>query len=114
LSITMPRLWALPEPKGDFDDLLGVAQQAQSMERDNTAGINACYEAAAREGDIAGQVLLQWFVNEQVEEENWTDEMVARVARANCAGGLGDLDRHIERYLNEDSLKADSVGGDAD
>jgi ferritin len=43
--------------------------------------------------------LLQWFINEQVEEEAWADEMVARTARANCAGGLGELDRHIERYL---------------
>jgi len=29
----------------------------------------------------------------------WTDEMIERVRDASCAGGLGDLDRHIERYL---------------
>ena len=107
----MPRLGALPEPKANFDDLLGVAQQAQSMEQANTAGIHACYEASVREGDLPAQVLLQWFVSEQVEEENWAAEMVARVARANCAGGLGDLDRHIERYLGEEGLDANgSVG----
>jgi ferritin len=49
---------------------------------------------------------MQWFITEQVEEENWADEMVDRVQRANCAGGLGELDRHIERYLSEDGLEA--------
>jgi ferritin len=47
---------------------------------------------------------MQWFVNEQVEEEAWCLEMVERVERASCAGGLSDLDRHIERYL-EDEVK---------
>jgi ferritin len=42
---------------------------------------------------------MQWFINEQVEEEAWCLEMVQRVERATCAGGLSDLDRHIERYL---------------
>jgi len=110
----LPRLAAMPEPKGEFRDLLGAAQHAESMERENTAGIHACYEAAVREGDVASQVLLQWFVTEQVEEEDWTAEMVQRVQRANCAGGLGDLDRHIERYLKEDGLNMNTGGGGGD
>jgi hypothetical protein len=28
--------------------------------------------------------------------------MVERVQAATCAGGLSDLDRHIERYLTDD------------
>jgi ferritin len=42
---------------------------------------------------------MQEFIKEQVEEEAWCLEMVERVQAANCAGGLSDLDRHIERYL---------------
>jgi ferritin len=38
------------------------------------------------------------------KEEAWCLEMVERVERASCAGGLSDLDRHIERYL-EDEVK---------
>lgn len=94
-----PVLGATPAPKGDFENLLEVAKQAQSMEQLNTAGIVRAYEAALAAKDYAAQVLLHWFINEQLEEEAWSDEMVDRVARAGCAGGLSDLDRHIERYL---------------
>ena len=108
---TMPRLSALPEPKSDFRDLLEVAKHALTMEQGNTAGINACYEAATRDADYPAQVLLHWFITEQVEEENWATEMAERVEHANCAGGIGDLDRHIERYLTEDGFSAnDGVG----
>jgi len=100
-----PELGQIPAPRAKFDSLLDIAKQAQTMERENTAGIHACYEAAQREKDFAAQVLLHWFISEQVEEEDWTDEMVERVERANCAGGYAELDRHIERYLTEEPSK---------
>lgn len=99
----MPELSDLPAPKTRFGGLIEVARQAQAMERANTAGINRCYEAAMKEGDYPAQVMLHWFIAEQQEEEDWTDEMVERVDQANCAGGLSDLDRHIERYLEDDA-----------
>lgn len=105
----VPELRQLPAPQGQFDHLLAVARQAQQMERDNTAGVNAAYEVAVREKDYPAQVLLHWFINEQVEEEDWTDEMVERVEAASCAGALSDLDRHIERYLN-DEARPDALG----
>jgi len=97
-----PQLAALPEPKQEFKALLDVAKHAQSMERANTEGIHAAYEAALAARDYPAQVLLHWFINEQVEEEAWCQEMVERVEAATCAGGLLDLDRHIERYLEGD------------
>jgi ferritin len=96
-----PELAAIPAPKGAFKNLMEVAKQAQNMEAANTRGINAAYQAALQESDYPAQVLLQWFINEQIEEEAWTDEMADRIERASCAGSLGDLDRHIERYLEE-------------
>ena len=45
---------------------------------------------------------MHWFINEQVEEEDWSTEMVERVQSATCAGSTSDLDRHIERYLEEE------------
>ncbi len=93
---------ALPAPKQDFRTLLEVAHQAQAQEHGNTLGIHAAYEAAFAAKDYAAQVLLHWFINEQVEEEDWSSEMVERVETASCAGSLSDLDRHIERYLEEE------------
>jgi ferritin len=97
----LPELAALGAPRGQFASLMDVARHALTMERENTAGIHAAYEVALREKDYAAQVLLHWFISEQVEEEDWAQEMIDRLARADCPGGLADLDRHIERYLNE-------------
>lgn len=93
---------ALPAPKQDFKTLLDVAREAQAMEHANTQGIHAVYEAALAAKDYPAQVLMHWFINEQVEEEDWTAEMVERVQAATCAGSYTSLDRHIERHLEEE------------
>ncbi|HWW01465.1 MAG TPA: ferritin [Candidatus Acidoferrum sp.] len=99
----LPELAAIPAPKREFKSLLEAAQHAQAMERNNTQGINEVYEAALGVKDYPAQVFMQWFINEQVEEEAWCLEMVERVQAASCAGGLSDLDRHIERYLGDET-----------
>jgi len=102
----LPALATLPAPQASFSSLLEAARHAQAMEQANTVGINACYAAALAEQDYPAQVLLQWFISEQVEEEDWADEMVDRVQQASCAGAEASLDRHIERYLSEEGANA--------
>ena len=93
------KLAALPPPKTDFGSIVEIAKEAQLMEQANTAGIVKAYEEALSSRDYPSQVLLQWFIAEQVEEEAWAQEMIDRTLRANCAGGLTRLDHHIEKYL---------------
>jgi ferritin len=100
-----PELTQVPAPKTTFNSLYEIAKQAQSMEQANTAGINTTYETANREQDYPAIVLLQWFIAEQVEEEDWADEMVDRAEAASCSGGIMDLDRHVERYLDDAVVK---------
>lgn len=100
-----PELAAIAAPKQSFKSLLEIARQAQAMEQTNSQGIHAAYEAAVAAKDYAAQVLLHWFINEQVEEEAWSAEMVDRVQAASCAGSLSDLDRHIERLLAREESK---------
>jgi ferritin len=95
-------------PKGKFKSLMEIAKHALGMEQANTAGIHAAYEAAVAAKDYPSMVLLQWFISEQVEEEDWANEMVDRVEQAGCAGALSDLDRHIERYLAEKVVETES------
>jgi ferritin len=95
----VPALTNIDAPRTAFDSLVEVARQARDMERANTRGINKAYEAALAHKDYPAQVLLQWFINEQVEEEAWADEMVARAEASTTPGGLQALDRHLERYL---------------
>jgi ferritin len=97
----LPQLGSLPAPRMNFASVMEIALEAQKMEQNNTAGVLAAYEATLADKDYASQVLLQWFINEQVEEEAWTDELVDRVRRAECPGGMAELDRHIERHLTQ-------------
>jgi ferritin len=94
-----PELTAVPAPKTKFKTLVEVARHARSMEQANTEGINQAYEVAVKQKDYPAQVLLHWYINEQVEEEAWCDEMVGRAESSTSEGGMQALDRHIERYL---------------
>ena len=106
-----PELAALPAPRTKFESPLEVAEHARTMEQLNTKGIHQVYEAAIKAGDLQAQVALQWFINEQVEEEAWCDEMLDRVeATSGSAIGLMALDRHIERYLTEKSHEGGEEG----
>ena len=98
----LPELAQIPAPRGKFETVMDAARKALAMEQENTKGINAAFEVAVREKDYPAQVLLHWFINEQVEEEDWAHELIDRCARAECPGSLAELDRHIERYLGDD------------
>jgi ferritin len=97
-----PELTAIAGPKQSFKSLLEVVEKAQAMEQANTVGINAVYEAAVTVRDYPAQVLMHWFIKEQVEEEAWATELVDRVRAATCAGSLLDLDRHVEKVLADE------------
>jgi ferritin len=102
----VPTLGAVAAPKADFQNLMEVAQAAYDLERANTAGIHATYETALAEKDYPGQVLLHWFINEQVEEEAWSDKLLVKTREASCAGALLNLDRHLAKILNGDAAES--------
>lgn len=56
-------------PQTEWKTNLEVFKQVQAHEAEVTASINALYELALKEKDYPAQVMLQWFINEQVEEE---------------------------------------------
>jgi len=95
----MPKLGALDAPPADFDGLPGAAAAALTHEQANTRGVNETLRIATDAGDYAAMNFLNWFVNEQVEEEVWANRMVTLVKRASCAGSIYTLDRHIVKDL---------------
>jgi ferritin len=62
-------LQAIERPTVDFDSPLAVMQAALAHERMVTGTINELYAVAVQHNDYPAQVLMQWFVSEQVEEE---------------------------------------------
>ncbi|MGA2177718.1 MAG: ferritin [Verrucomicrobiota bacterium] len=99
----VPAIGALTAPPVSFKELTDVAQAAYDLERANTAGIHATYETALAEKDYPAQVLLHWFISEQVEEEAWSDKLLVKTREATCAGALSSLDRHLSKILSGDS-----------
>ena len=67
-------LKAIAQPATKFKTPVDVFKEVLKHEQKVTSLINKLYELAVKEKDYAAQIFLQWFVNEQVEEEkNATD-----------------------------------------
>ena len=72
-------LRAIDQPPLEFDGPLAVFEATLEPEQKVTAMIHALYELSLQEKDYATQVMLQWFVDEQVEEEAHATEIVEHV-----------------------------------
>ena len=86
----------LSQPTTDFKSLHAVFQQVLEHEQGVTKKIHKLYELAVKENDYATQVMLQWFVTEQVEEEKTVSEILAQVKMiGEQSTALFMLDRHL-------------------
>jgi ferritin len=63
-----------------------VFKEVQAHEAKVTASINALYELALKEKDYPAQVLLQWYITEQVEEEKNAAEIVSQLELIDAHG----------------------------
>jgi len=62
-------LLAINQPPGDFKSPLAMFELALEHERKISNLINKLYELAVKENDYPTQIMLEWFITEQVEEE---------------------------------------------
>lgn len=89
-------LKAIEQPPTQYKSPLDVFQQALKHEQKVTGLINRLYELAAKENDYPTQVMLQWFITEQVEEENAAGEVVEQLKMIGSQPtALFMLDRHL-------------------
>jgi ferritin len=79
-------LKAIAAPHSEWKSSLEVFKEVQSHEATVTASINALYELALKEKDYPTQVLLQWFITEQVEEEKNAAEVVQQLELIDAHG----------------------------
>jgi len=79
-------LTAIAAPTTEWKTNLEVFKQVQAHEAAVTASINALYELALKEKDYPMQVLLGWFINEQVEEEKNAAEIVQQLELIDAHG----------------------------
>ena len=79
-------LKAIAAPATVWKTSLELFEEVAAHEAKVTASINALYELALKEKDYPTQVLLQWFINEQVEEEKNAAEIVANLKLIDARG----------------------------
>jgi len=90
------KLTAIEEPPDKYADLLDVFRNVLRHEEEVTSAINELYDLAAKEKDYATQTLLDWYVNEQVEEENAPMEIISMLELASDSpSGLLIVDRQL-------------------
>ncbi len=90
------KLQLIPQPKTEWGSALEAFQDALKHEQHVTDLINKLVELSTQEGDYATHSFLQWFVDEQVEEEQLVDDVIQDLKRVGDFGpGLFLLDREL-------------------
>ena len=91
-----PVIPATKAPKMRYDSTLDAMKAALAHEHANTAGIHACLKVAVKADDPATAEMLQWFVKEQVEEEQWATEYVQMLQKIQSSvGGMYAFDHAV-------------------
>ncbi len=89
-------LMQIDKPKTEWTSPLEVFSEAYKHEKYITGRINNLVKLAEEESDNAASVFLQWFVNEQVEEEANTSKITEILKKiGDSANGLFMLDSQL-------------------
>ena len=70
-------LKAMDQPETEFKTVLDMFEKTLEHEKLVTSLINKLYEIALQEKDYPAQIMLQWFIDEQVEEEKNASDIIA-------------------------------------
>ncbi|MHC4436260.1 MAG: ferritin [Planctomycetota bacterium] len=93
-------LKAIEGPQTQWDSPLEVFKAVYEHEQKVTSLINDLVNLAIEEKDHATNTFLQWFVNEQVEEEASADQVVQQLKMMEKApGGMFMLDRELAQRV---------------
>ncbi len=98
------KLMPIREVKTDWESPIEVFEDTYANEKNVTALINSIVELSMEEKDHATFQMLQWFVEEQVEEEANASELLEILKmNNNKPNGLLMLDRDLKKSNNEKS-----------
>ena len=89
-------LQAIDQPPLEFESPRAIFEQSLEHERKVTGMIHSLYELALEEKDYAAQILLHWFIDEQVEEESSAAQILDTLEMIGDKGqALVMLDREL-------------------
>ena len=91
-----PEIGAIAAPKVKISSVLDCFEAAYAHEQRVSASIRDLFRAAEKAGDLDSRPLLNFFLEEQVEEEATVSEIVGRIKLINNDGpGLLRLDEEL-------------------
>jgi ferritin len=79
-------LKALDQPPAAWKSSLAAFEEVYAHEQKVTALIHGLYETALAEKDYPAQIMLQWYITEQVEEEKNASEIVEQLKLIDAHG----------------------------
>jgi len=95
-------LQAIDKPPFEWASPLAAFEHALAHEQKVTAMIHDIYTLAGKENDYATQVMLHWFIDEQVEEEKSASAIVDQLKMIDVKGtGLMVLDHKLGSRSDE-------------
>lgn len=96
-------LRAIDEPPTEFGSVLSIMESVLEHEQKVTGLIHRLYEVSGEHGDYAAQQELQWFIAEQVEEEDSASTARDQVRMAgDDQAALLMLDQHFASRAPEE------------
>ncbi len=102
-------LQALGQPPVEFQSPLDAFEKTLAHEQKITGHINDLYALAVEEKDYPSQILLQWFVGEQVEEEKSAGDILDMLKRiGDSYHALIMLDRELGQRQPPAEAQADA------
>ena len=100
-------LGEISAPKRDFEDHVAPITLALEQERQVTVQIGELFEIARETRDAASEIFMQWFVDEQVEEQDSMESLLQVAER------VREYPMMLEEFLarDGDSLGSTASGG---
>jgi ferritin len=90
------KLKAIDSPQTDFNSIIEVFELSLEHEKHITKSIDDLMDVAISENDHAVRSFLQWYVDEQVEEEATASRLITKLKMINGEGhGLLMLDNEL-------------------
>jgi ferritin len=104
------KLRPIAAPQVDFDSIPQVFERALAQEQTVTSQIDGLYELALKERAFSALVELEWFIQEQVEEEKTAREIVHKFQMVkDDPAALLDLDRELGGRQSETAAPTDGA-----
>lgn len=89
---------AIEQPEKKWNGVLDIFDAVLTHEKKVTSLINSLYDIALQEKDHASTSFLQWFIDEQVEEEATVSELIDEIKLAGESGpGFYMIDKELSQ-----------------